>query len=184
MAEYPERARSLLAICLATMAVPATAALAGLTGWPLATACAFGWALLALALADLDRMVLPDVLTLPLIPAGLAEAWLAHGPAALEDRAIGALAGYLAFAALRLIYRRWRGREGLGGGDVKLLAAAGAWIGWAGLPTLVLVAAMMALVVVAADRREPPRADCPVPFGAYLSLALWAIWLYGPPTLH
>jgi leader peptidase (prepilin peptidase)/N-methyltransferase len=139
--------------------------------------------LLALIVSDLDRMILPDYLTLPLIPAGLAEAWLGHGLSALEERIIGAVAGYIAFAGLRLTYRHWRGREGLGGGDVKLLAAAGAWIGWAGLPVLVLVAAAMALAVVVADRRKAIRADRPVPFGAYLCLSLWAIWLYGPLAL-
>lgn len=183
MAEHSGRAISPLAVGLAALAVPATAALAGLTGWPLAGACVFGWVLLALTVGDLDRMVLPDYLTLPLIPAGLAEAWFGHGSASLEDRAIGAAAGYLAFAGLRLVYRHWRGLEGIGGGDVKLLTAAGAWIGWAGLPILVLVAAAMALAVVVADRRKAIRADRPVPFGAYLCLALWAIWLYGPLAL-
>jgi leader peptidase (prepilin peptidase)/N-methyltransferase len=163
--------------------VPATAVFAGVAGWSLAVACAFGWALLVLIVSDLDRMILPDYLTLPLIPAGLAEAWLGHGPTALEDRAIGAAAGYIAFAGLRLIYRHWRGREGLGGGDVKLLAVAGAWIGWTSLPALVLMAAAMALAVVAAGGGRAIRADRPVPFGAYLCLALWAIWLYGPLAL-
>lgn len=182
------RVRSPLAVGLAILAVPASALWSGATGWPLAIACAFGWVLLALMVGDLRRMILPDFLTLPLIPAGLAVAWLWHGQSALEDRAIGAAAGFLAFAGLRLAYRRWRGREGLGGGDVKLLAAAGAWIGWQGLPVLVLAAALMALavvMVVAVDRRGDGalRADRPVAFGAYLCLALWAIWLYGPLAL-
>jgi leader peptidase (prepilin peptidase)/N-methyltransferase len=179
------RRGSPLALGLAALAVPASAAAAGLPGWHLAAACAFGWVLLALIASDLERLILPDELTLPLIPAGLAEAWVWDGLPAVQDRAVGAVAGFLSFAGLRWLYRRWRGREGLGGGDVKLLAAAGAWIGWQGLPALVLAAALMglALVLLAGRPGGVIRADRPVPFGAYLALALWAIWLYGPPAM-
>lgn len=177
--------RSPLAISVAAIAMLASALLAGLAGWSLTVSCAFGWALLALMISDLEYMILPDELTLPLIPFGLLEASFRHDQLALESRVVGAATGFLAFAGLRLAYRRWRGREGLGGGDVKLLAAAGAWIGWQGLPILVLAAALMALagVVVVWRGDGVMRADRPVPFGAYLCLALWAIWLYGPLAL-
>ena len=102
------------------------------TGVAAALAVLLGWA----AWIDLKRMILPDWITLPLIPAGLALAWVQEQP--LLDRVIGAVAGYAVFAGIAWIYRRWRGRDGLGLGDAKLLAAAGAWTGWPSLPSVVL----------------------------------------------
>ena len=90
--------------------------------------CGFGWALLALAWIDWDSMLLPDALTLPLIPAGLlATLWLE--PELATDHALAAAVGYTALRGLALVYRRVRGRDGLGEGDAKLLAALGAWVG-------------------------------------------------------
>jgi len=165
-------------------AVPLCALAAGLWGWPLIIACAFGWALLGLAISDVRHMILPDWLTLPLVPAGLIEGYIWGGVRALQERSIGAAAGLLLFMAIGQAYRRWRGRDGLGGGDIKLVAGAGAWIGWQGLPVLVLSASLMALAVVAVTglRGRPICRDQRVPFGAYLCLALWAIWLYGVPS--
>ncbi len=87
-------------------------------------ASALGWTLLALAAIDLRHYLLPDVLTLPLIPAGLAVAY-ALDPARLPDHALGAALGFAAFAAIGSAYRRLRGREGLGLGDAKLLGGGG-----------------------------------------------------------
>ena len=89
-----------------------------------------GWWLLALALIDLRSWRLPDVLTLPLVVAGLVAAWLDFLPGTGLARAIaGAVLGYVALAGIAWVYRRLRHREGLGLGDAKLLAAAGAWLG-------------------------------------------------------
>jgi leader peptidase (prepilin peptidase)/N-methyltransferase len=153
--------------------------------WLLWATCVLGWTLLALALIDFRCQRLPDFLTLPLLLAGLAvgaAAW----PAALTDHAIGAAAGYTALAAIARLYRRVRGRDGLGLGDAKLLAAGGAWLSWQALPMVVLTAATLALVVEIigrAARRAPLSAATRVPFGPYLASAIWLAWLYGPLEL-
>ena len=149
--------------------------------WPTA---GLGWALLALAVIDARHLVLPDALTLPLIPAGLLVVAIAV-PDRLAAHLIGAAAGLAVPAAVRVLYRRVRGREGLGLGDVKLLAAAGAWVGWQGLPWLLLIAAASALatVLIAAVVRRRLDAAAPIPFGPFLCLAFWLVWLYGAPAL-
>ena len=91
------------------------------------------------------------MLTLPLAAAGLAVAWLAQRGAMLDNIA-GAALGYAAFFIIAWAYRRWRGRDGLGAGDAKLLAALGAWVGATGLPSVVLLGSLMALAVVLALR--------------------------------
>lgn len=152
-----------------------------LDGWLLWAGCALGWTLLALGLIDLRHLVLPDALTLPLIPAGLGVAY-GLDPLLLADHAIGAGAGFAAFWAIGFAYRRLRGREGLGLGDAKLLAGAGAWVSWSGLPGVVLLAALAGLtaaLVRSATGRAVSLTD-EVPLGAFLCLATWLVWLYGP----
>ncbi len=152
-----------------------------LGGWLLWAGCALGWTLLALGLIDARHTVLPDELTLPLIGAGLGVAYLID-PALLPDHAIGAAAGFAAFMAVGFAYRRLRGREGLGLGDAKLLAGAGAWVSWWGLPSVVLLAALGALTVALGRSiaGRPVSLTDEVPFGSALALALWLVWLYGP----
>jgi leader peptidase (prepilin peptidase) / N-methyltransferase len=140
-------------------------------------AAVLGWWLLALALIDLRSWLLPDVLTLPLIGAGLAVAAAGLLPGVtLGDAGLGAGAGYLALAGVGWIYRRLRGREGLGMGDAKLLAAAGAWLGAAWLPWVLLLAALLGLGF-ALVRSRPIRAETAVPFGPPLALAFWALFV-------
>jgi leader peptidase (prepilin peptidase)/N-methyltransferase len=127
------------------------------------------------AVIDARRMILPDVLTLPLIPLGLGLAW--HEAPPLADRAIGAVAGFAVFALLAEGYRRWRGRDGLGLGDAKLLAGAGAWVGWQSLPSVVLIAALSGLVWALVLR---PPIDRPIPFGPFLAFGFWLVWRFGP----
>ncbi len=152
-----------------------------LDGWLVWASCVLGWALLALAAIDWRDLVLPDELTLPLIPAGIAVAYFI-APGLPAEHLIGAVAGFAVFVAVRWVYQRLRGREGLGLGDAKLLAAAGAWVGWVGLPSVVLTAATAALAVALARRLAGRRVglDQTVPFGSYLALATWIVWLYGP----
>jgi leader peptidase (prepilin peptidase) / N-methyltransferase len=142
--------------------------------------CVFGWWLLALGWIDLRRWLLPDALTLPLIVAGLALA-AAFAREELSDRALGAVLGYLGLRAIALIYRAVRRREGLGQGDAKLLAAAGAWVGASALPQVVFGAALSALVTVVALRLAGVRlgAHSALPFGPFLAIATWLIWLFG-----
>lgn len=171
-----------LAIELAALAVPLSALLAGITGMALWVSCGLGWALLALAWIDALHFWLPDALTLPLLLAGLAAAWL-DDPAAVPAHAAGAAAGYLAFRGIALAYRALRRRDGLGQGDAKLLAAAGAWLGWAALPVLVLLAAGLGLAWALllwlrgglGGRRL--TAATVLPFGPALALATWLLWL-------
>ncbi len=141
----------------------------------------FGWWLLTLAWIDLRRWLLPDLLTLPLIVAGLALAALLD-PDTVLDRALGAALGYVALRAIAAGYRALRQREGLGRGDAKLLAAAGAWVGAMALPQLILLAALAALLAAAALRLGGVRlhAHSALPFGPFLALATWTIWLGGP----
>jgi leader peptidase (prepilin peptidase)/N-methyltransferase len=171
------------AIELAALAVAASAA-AVLSGWLLWASLALGWTLLAIAGIDQRQYWLPDGLNLPLIPAGLLVAWLVE-PGKLLCHGIGALAGFFAFAGIAWAYRRLRRRAGLGLGDAKLLAAAGAWLGWPALPGLVVVAAMLALTVALARAACGEHLDAAtrIAFGPYLAIALWLFWLYGPLVL-
>jgi leader peptidase (prepilin peptidase)/N-methyltransferase len=159
-------------------------ALIGLTAMlvhplPLALATmAFGWWLLLIAALDAENEWLPDLLTLPLIPAGLLAAWAGLGPPLL-DRLIGCAAGWLALSLLALGYRRLRGRDGLGGGDPKLLAALGSWLGWQALPFVLLGASLLGLVAMLMMRVRGQRitAATRLPLGALMALAAWPIWL-------
>lgn len=146
--------------------------------------CGLGWALLGASLVDWRDGWLPDILVLPLIPAGIAVQALIR-PESWPDHAIGAVAGFAGFAALAYIYRVIRGRDGLGLGDAKLLAAAGAWVSWAGLPSVVLLAALFGLLGVMAARLTGRRigAATELPFGPPLAFATWLVWLYGPIML-
>jgi leader peptidase (prepilin peptidase)/N-methyltransferase len=164
--------------------VEAGAALIGLTAilaHPLPAAiftAVFGWWLFLLAALDIEHHWLPDRLTLPLIPAGLLVAWIGVGPG-VEERLFGAAAGYLSLELIRLGYRAARGREGLGGGDPKLLAALGAWLGWPSLPFVMVGAGLAGLAAVAAMRLRGKAiaADHRLPLGTLLALAAWPLWL-------
>ncbi len=165
---------------MAAVAVALTAVLAD-SGQSLWLDCLLGWWLLALGWVDLRSWLLPDALTLPLVVAGLVAA-AAFDPEQLSDRSLGAAAGYLSLFTIAALYRRLRRREGLGGGDAKLLAAAGAWVGVAALPQVILVAALSALAAAGGLRLAGIRltAQSPLPFGPFLALATWVLWLHGP----
>ena len=156
------------------------------SGWLFWASCGLGWTLLALAVIDHRKFVLPDVLTLPLVPAGVAVAGLID-PALLPHHLMGALAGFAGFAGVGWCYGRLRGRDGLGLGDAKLLAAAGAWVSWVGLPSVVLLAGAAALALAFAGAAVRggglPAADRPIAFGPYLALATWLVWLHGPVVI-
>jgi leader peptidase (prepilin peptidase)/N-methyltransferase len=148
---------------------------------PLWASCLLGWTLLALAAGDLRYFLLPDFLTVPLIMGGLIAAWL-FARSGFAANVIGAVAGYLFVVLLREIYRRIRHREGMGMGDAKLLAASGAWVTWQGLPSVVLLAAVtgLAYALLRFGRAGGIALNKPVPFGAFLCLGTWIVWLYGP----
>jgi len=169
---YPGIELAALAVALAAVAVDG--------GERIWLDCLLGWWLLALAWIDIRRSLLPDALTLPLVVAGLAAA-AAFDHERLTERALGAAIGYLSLRLVALIYRRLRGREGLGGGDAKLLAASGAWVGASALPQLVLIAATAALAAATCLRLVGIRleAHSALPFGPFLAFATWLIWLFG-----
>jgi len=143
-------------------------------GW-----CLAGWMLVALALLDARHFWLPDALTLPLAFCGFVLGpWCL--PVAMQDRWIGAAAGYGALMIVALTYRRWRGRDGLGMGDAKLLGAIGAWSGWLALPLVLLLASvgglLWALIAMLAGRDI--SGSTRLPLGTLLALAAGpAIWL-------
>ena len=153
-------------------------------GWLAWVSAGLGWSLLALSLIDIEHLILPNEITLPLIPAGLAVAWVLD-PAHLPHHAAAAVAAFVFVVVLRWAYERLRGREGIGLGDAKLLAAAGAWVSWQGLPGLILLAAVAALAVNGIRALGAGRMDWSreFPFGPFLAGAFWLTWLYGPITI-
>jgi leader peptidase (prepilin peptidase)/N-methyltransferase len=134
-------------------------------------ACGLLWTLLALTLIDADTQLLPDDLTLPLLWAGLlVNLWGLFAP--LASAVIGALAGYLSLWTIYWVFKLVRGKEGMGYGDFKLLAALGAWLGWQMLPLIVLVSSVVGAVVgVALIVLKGRDHNVPMPFGPYLAVA-------------
>ena len=132
--------------------------------------CGFAAALVALAFIDLDTTFLPDDLTLPLMWAGIVSAALGWIPVTLAASVGGAVAGYLALWIVFHAYRLIRGKEGMGAGDFKLLAALGAWMGWQAIPSIILLSSAVGAVVGIAliVFRQHDR-EVPIPFGPYLA---------------
>lgn len=137
------------------------------------------WLLMGLALCDLTAMRLPDPLNAALLATGLALGALGLGAG---TALIGAGVGAGTFLAIRLGYHALRGREGLGMGDVKLMAGIGAALGWAALPLVALVAALAALALTLALRHGRVARDAEIPFGAYLCAAAALVWLLSGGT--
>lgn len=156
--------------------VPAVLAVALLEPLAAFLAACVGWILLAAALVDRRTLLLPDLLTLPLLAAGLLGAWAGLAPASPLGGLAGALLGFAGTALIGELYHRLRGREGLGLGDAKLLAAAGAWLGPAPLPLVLLVGAASALLAALATGAHR-RPDEPIPFGPWLALGFWSVLL-------
>jgi len=171
-------AREHLFIECAALAVAIAAALLVPGGPFLWLTCMLGWWLLTLAWIDARTYRLPDALTLPLVLAGLAEAALLE-PASVTDRAAAAALGFGLFWLVGFAYRRARGREGLGLGDAKLLAAAGAWCGIAALPMIIFTAAVLALLwaLFLRLRGVAVTATLRLPFGPFIAAAAWIAWL-------
>jgi leader peptidase (prepilin peptidase)/N-methyltransferase len=170
------------AIAAAAIAIAAMS-FAVLQPLPAAVSCALGWAMLAVAVSDARRFIVPDVLSLPAIPLGLLAAPLI-GHEQTSSMTIlahlgAAIAGAAIFYAIRQIYYALRRHHGLGLGDVKLAAAAGAWTGLEGLSTVLLLACFVAMAWVLASKaltRERLDATTAVPFGAFLAPAIWLTW--------
>jgi leader peptidase (prepilin peptidase)/N-methyltransferase len=166
------------AVELACVAIAIVAACVS-SGWPLAVNFALGCWLLVLSAIDARHFWLPDVLTLPLIPAGLLLCWLTT-PNDLLGHAIGATAGYALFWSIAKLYFWARGVDGLGLGDAKLLAGLGAFVSWTGLPAIIAIASLAGLAfaagraIIAGQKLD---GGSKIPFGPFLAFAGWLVWL-------
>ena len=156
--------------------VPAALSVVLLEPLPALLASLVGWVLLAAALVDRRTLLLPDLLTLPLAGGGLLAAWAGLAPATPLAALAGALLGFGGTALVGEAYYRLRGREGLGLGDAKLLAAAGAWLGPLDLPLVLLIGAGSALLAALATGAHRRPAE-PIPFGPWLALGFWSVLL-------
>jgi leader peptidase (prepilin peptidase)/N-methyltransferase len=161
-ARYPvvELAGGVVAACAAWRFGFSAAALGGML---------LAWALIALCMIDLDTQLLPDDITLPLVWAGLAFN-LGGVFAPLSSAVIGAMAGYLVLWLVYWAFKLATGKEGMGYGDFKLLAALGAWFGWQALPLVILASSLVGAVVgIALMVFGGHGRDRPIPFGPYLA---------------
>lgn len=185
LAACPWPRSAMLSALAGLMAAWTWAAVVVADGW-LVPSMILAWALMVLACVDLMVWRLPDAVTFPLAGGGVAVAMATPDP---FPHIVGALVGYGAFWVLAWGYRRFRKREGLGLGDAKLLSAAGAWLGWQGLPSTVLIASLLALTAIGGGRLLRTSAggtatfSAPVPFGPALCAATWGVWLYGPVSI-
>ena len=135
--------------------------------------------LITLSYIDLKHFRLPNALTFPLIAAGFGQAHFLNLP--LKDHIIGAAVGYLAFVAIEQGFLKLRGYPGLGRGDAKLLAAGGAWVGWLGLPYIVLLSSLAGLSVMFIGLlfgrfKQGELKKAAIPFGPFLSAAIALTW--------
>ncbi len=169
------------AVLYAAVSLPVLQFLSVAPGTAIAATLLLCAALALLSAIDIETQLLPDAITLPLIAVGLMLA-AKQGQAVLGAHAAAAAMAMLLLWGVAAAYRRWRDREGLGLGDAKLFAAAGAWLGPAGLPTVLAYAAAAALVAVLLGslRGRPVGMATRVPFGPYLAFGMWLVWLYGP----
>jgi leader peptidase (prepilin peptidase)/N-methyltransferase len=167
------------AIELASLAVALAALSLAPGGWVLWADAALGWALLVASWIDVEHYRLPDVITLPLLLAGLAVTWM-RAPWTIYNHALAAAVGYTLFRLLDALYWRLRGRHGLGQGDAKLLAAAGAWTGLAALPMIVLAAGLLGLALaLPLALRRGEGGQTMIPLGPALALACFGMVLLG-----
>ena len=148
-----------------------------------AAALAFTWTLIPLCMIDFDEQLLPDSITFPLLWAGLTLS-LAGIFIDSQTSITGALAGYLSLWLVYHLFKLATGKEGMGYGDFKLLAAIGAWIGWQVLPVVILfssvVGAITGILLIALKGRERSQ---PIPFGPFLASAGWLTLLWGQDIL-
>lgn len=150
-------------------------------GFGLAAAAAiiFAWALIALTVIDIDTQLLPDSITMPLLWIGLLVN-IGGTFAPLGSAVIGAVAGYLSLWSVYWIFKITTGKEGMGFGDFKLLAAIGAWLGWKLLPLVILMSSFVGAVIgiLLIVLRQHGR-NVPIPFGPYLAIAGLIAMLWG-----
>lgn len=147
--------------------------------WSGLAALVFTWSLIALTMIDVDTFLLPDDITLPLLWLGLiVNSFNAFTD--LPSALWGAIAGYLALWSVYKLFKLVTGKEGMGYGDFKLLAALGAWMGWQMLPQIILLSSLVGAVIgismIVIRGRDK---NIPIPFGPYLAIAGWIAFVWG-----
>jgi leader peptidase (prepilin peptidase)/N-methyltransferase len=154
--------------------------------WPTMAGLVLTWFLVALAFIDIDHQLLPDSLTLPLLWLGLLFSLFAPAPGMapipvdMRSSIIGAIAGYLCLWSVYHLFRLLTGKEGMGYGDFKLLAALGAWLGWRMLlPTVLIAAAVGAVAGIALLAVRGQNRATPIAFGPFLAAAGWLMLMFG-----
>ncbi|MDP2264517.1 MAG: A24 family peptidase [Hydrogenophaga sp.] len=153
-------------------------------GWEALAWSGFAAAVLALACIDWDTTLLPDDITLPLLWAGLSAAALGLTGTALADAVWGAVAGYLSLWLVYWAFKLLTGKEGMGYGDFKLLAAFGAWFGWQALIPVILMASVIGAVVgIGIKLKGQLREGGYVPFGPFLAMAGLTAMVFGPSSI-
>lgn len=153
-------------------------------GLPLLAALILTWCLVALTFIDIDKMLLPDQITLPLLWLGLLvnlnNTWVTP-----SDAIIGAVVGYLSLWSVYWGFKLLTGKEGMGYGDFKLLAVFGAWFGWQSILTVVLLSsfagAVIGISLILLKRNETGN---PIPFGPYLAIAGWLYLICGDQLVN
>jgi leader peptidase (prepilin peptidase)/N-methyltransferase len=172
------------------MVEAATAIFSGFVAWHFGygfialAALIFVWSLIALAVIDLDTQLLPDDITLPLLWIGLLVN-INHGFTDIQSAVIGAIAGYLSLWSIYWCFKLITGKEGMGYGDFKLLAAIGAWLGWSKLPLVILSSSLVgALVGIGLILAAKLNKSIPIPFGPYLVGGALIALFWGEQLIH
>jgi leader peptidase (prepilin peptidase)/N-methyltransferase len=154
------------------------------TTWTSAAWCGFAAALVALAMIDWDTTLLPDDITLPLVWAGLIAAAVGWTGTRLPDAMWGAVGGYLSLWTIYQAFKLLTGKEGMGYGDFKLLAALGAWFGWQALVPIILMSSVIGAVVgIGMKLSGGLREGGYMPFGPFLAGAGLTAMIFGPSAI-
>jgi leader peptidase (prepilin peptidase)/N-methyltransferase len=173
------------AVELATAILSVVTALHFGYSWQTVAALGFTWALIALFMIDFDHQLLPDVITLPLLWAGLLLS-LFNLFIDSHTSIVGAIAGYLALWTIFHAFKLLTGKEGMGYGDFKLLGAIGAWVGWQSLPVVILFSSVVGAAIGITLILFKGRGDHsqPMPFGPFLAAAGWMTLLWGNDIIN
>ena len=155
-------------------------------GWEALMAIGLTCVLVVISLIDFDHQIIPDSIVMPLLWVGLTMS-LFHPLAGADtlfispqDAIVGAVAGYLSLWSVYQLFKLVTGKEGMGYGDFKLLAALGAWLGWQALPTIILMSAVVGAVIgITLIVFRGRDRQIPIPFGPYLAAAGWIVMLWG-----
>lgn len=149
--------------------------------WTCLAALVFTWCLVSLTVIDIDHQLLPDNITLPLLWLGLVLSVTGHGTGVSPaDALIGATVGYLSLWSIYWVFKLLTGREGMGYGDFKLLAAIGAWLGWQQLLTVIILSSLAgALIGIVLALLAGRDKNIPMSFGPYLAIAGFIVLIWG-----